>query len=129
LGCTASFERPLLLVGGGIRASGAIEVLSELLKKVPVPVVHSLMAMDVLPYASPLRLGMIGTYGNRWCNLAVSLSDLLIVLGSRLDVRQTGSLTEAFKAGRSIIHVDCEEGELNNRVMGCDTIHAGLLNS
>ena len=119
-------ERPLLLVGGGIRASGATEVLSEFLKKVPVPVVHSLMAVDVLPYASPLRQGMIGTYGNRWCNLALSLCDLLIVLGSRLDVRQTGSLTESFKTGRAIIHVDCEEGELNNRIKGCDTIHARL---
>src|ERR1035437_2655583 len=119
-------ERPLLLVGGGIRASGATEVLSEFLKKVPVPVVHSLMAVDVLPYGSPFRQGMIGTYGNRWCNLALSLSDLLVVLGSRLDVRQTGSLTESFKAGRNIIHVDCEEGELNSRVKGCDTIHADL---
>jgi acetolactate synthase-1/2/3 large subunit len=119
-------ERPLLLVGGGIRASGATEVLFEFLKKVPIPVVHSLMAVDVLPYSSPLCQGMIGTYGNRWCNLAVSLSDLLIVLGSRLDVRQTGSLTESFKAGRNIIHVDCEQGELNNRVKGCDTILADI---
>jgi acetolactate synthase-1/2/3 large subunit len=115
-----------VLVGGGIRASGATEVLSQFLKKVPVPVVHSLMAVDVLPHGSPFRLGMIGTYGNRWCNLAVSLSDLLIVLGSRLDVRQTGSATESFKSGRNIIHVDCEEGELNNRVKGCDTTHADL---
>lgn len=91
-----------------------------------MPVVHSLMAVDVLPYESPLRQGMIGTYGNRWCNLAVGLSDLLIVLGSRLDVRQTGSLTESFKAGRNIIHVDCEQGELNNRVKGCDTILADI---
>lgn len=120
-------ERPLLLIGGGIRASNATEPLSELLENVPVPVVHSLMAVDVLPYGSPFRLGMIGSYGNRWCNLAISASDLLIVLGSRLDVRQTGSATELFKGGRSIIHVDCEEGELNNRVTGCDAIHADLL--
>jgi acetolactate synthase-1/2/3 large subunit len=119
-------ERPLLLVGGGIRASGAAEGLSQFLTKVPVPVVHSLMAVDVLPYESPLRLGMIGTYGNRWCNLAVSLSDLLIVLGSRLDVRQTGSQTESFRAGRRIIHVDCEAGGLNNRIKGCETYHADL---
>ena len=46
---------------------------------------------------------MIGTYGNRWSNLGLSLSDLLIVLGSRLDVRQTGSATELFKSGRRII--------------------------
>jgi acetolactate synthase I/II/III large subunit len=120
-------QRPLLLIGGGIRAAGAVELLAGLLEKLPVPVVHSLMAVDVLPYRSPCRQGMIGTYGNRWCNLGVGLSDLLIVLGSRLDVRQTGSQTELFKAQRRIIHVDCEKGELNNRIKGCDIVHSELL--
>ena len=62
---------------------------------------------------------MIGTYGNRWANLAMIGSDLLIVLGSRLDVRQTGSRTEAFAQGRTVFHVDCEAGEINNRVRNC----------
>jgi acetolactate synthase I/II/III large subunit len=119
-------ERPLLLVGGGIRAARAAELLRIAVPRLKIPVVHSLMGMDALPYADPLRVGMIGTYGNRWANSALGLSDLLVVLGSRLDVRQTGSNTEAFRGGRKIYHVDCDTAEMNNRVAGCRTIVAEL---
>jgi acetolactate synthase-1/2/3 large subunit len=91
-------------------------------KRLGIPVVHSLMGCDLLPYGHELRVGMIGTYGNRWANLALMQSDLLLVLGSRLDVRQTGSRTDLFGEGRQIIHVDCEAGEMNNRVKHCTAI-------
>ena len=42
---------------------------------------------------------MIGAYGNRWANLAIGRADFLLVLGSRLDIRQTGSETEAVQGG------------------------------
>jgi acetolactate synthase-1/2/3 large subunit len=64
---------------------------------------------------------MIGSYGNRWANWAVGTSDFLLVLGSRLDVRQTGSEIESFKGGRVIFHVDCDSGEINNRISGCES--------
>jgi acetolactate synthase-1/2/3 large subunit len=122
----AAADRPLFLVGGGVRAARVAAEFRALVAATSVPVVHSLMAVDLLPYSDPLRVGLIGTYGNRWANIALTRSDLLIVLGSRLDVRQTGSRTDAFKAGRRIFHVDCEEGELNNRVPGCDAVLADL---
>ena len=58
------------------------------------------MGVDVLPAATRCGSGMIGSYGNRWANLAVGRCDFLLVLGSRLDIRQTGSETEAFRTGR-----------------------------
>ena len=119
-------QRPLVLVGGGIRAARAAEQVRELLDTLGVPVVNSLMGVDVLPFSSDLRVGMIGSYGNRWANLAVGRADFLLVLGSRLDIRQTGSETEAFKADRVIFHVDCDQGEINNRVKGCTAILADL---
>lgn len=119
-------ERPLLLVGGGIRASGAMADLRALVSALGVPVVHSLMAVDVLPSGHPHRVGMIGTYGNRWANLALGRTDCLLVLGSRLDIRQTGADTDAFVRGRAIHHVDCDPGELNNRVSGCTVYEAEL---
>jgi acetolactate synthase-1/2/3 large subunit len=73
-----------------------------------------------------MRVGMIGSYGNRWANLAIDRSDVMLVLGSRLDVRQTGSQTEAFRGDRAIFHVDCEPGELNNRVTGCRVLVSEL---
>jgi acetolactate synthase-1/2/3 large subunit len=73
-----------------------------------------------------MRVGLIGSYGNRWANLAIGRCDFLLVVGSRLDVRQTGSETVAFKGDRVIYHVDCEVGEMNNRVVGCHTVAAHL---
>lgn len=119
-------ERPLALLGGGIRTGRAASAVQALIERLGIPAVNSLMAVDVLPFDHPLRAGMIGSYGNRWANLAVGRSDLLLVLGSRLDIRQTGSLTDAFSAGREIFHVDCDPGELNNRITGCHTLNADL---
>jgi acetolactate synthase-1/2/3 large subunit len=113
---------PLVLAGGGLRAGRASAEFRTFLDTAGIPAVNSLMAVDALPYGHPSRVGMIGTYGNRWANLALSQSDVLLVLGSRLDVRQTGSRTEAFGNGRTIFHVDCDEGEINNRIRGCQAI-------
>jgi acetolactate synthase-1/2/3 large subunit len=94
--------------------------------KLGVPVVSSLMGLDALPFDDPRRVGFIGTYGNRWANIALAQADVLLVLGSRLDIRQTGADTDSFAAGRPIHHVDCDPGELNNRVLGCRTTVAQL---
>jgi acetolactate synthase-1/2/3 large subunit len=112
-------RRPLILVGGGVQGSRGTGLLRRFAEAVRVPVVCSLLAVDALPYRHPLRVGMIGSYGNRWANLAIGQADLLLIIGSRLDVRQTGSMTDAFKGDRVIYHVDCEAGEINNRVKGC----------
>jgi acetolactate synthase-1/2/3 large subunit len=119
-------RRPLVLVGGGVRAAQATDQIRKLLSALGVPVVNSFMGVDVLPFSDGLRVGMIGTYGNRWANLAVGRADFLLVLGSRLDIRQTGSDTEAFKAGRIVFHVDCEPGQINNQIKGCTAILTDL---
>lgn len=119
-------QRPLILGGGGIRSARVTDLFRSFVEKVKVPVVNSLMAVDVLPFTHPLRVGMIGSYGNRWANIAIGRADFLLVLGSRLDIRQTGSDIEAFKGKRTIHHVDCEADEINNRVRGCRGIVADL---
>ena len=121
-----SAKRPLILVGGGVRSGRAIELFREFIEKTCTPAVCSLMGIDALPFTHPLRVGMIGSYGNRWANIALGSCDLLMVLGSRLDVRQTGSETQEFKGGRPVFHIDCEPGEMNNRVTGCETLASDL---
>ena len=113
-------ERPLILAGGGVRSARAVLEFRTLVKSLQIPVAHSLMGIDLLPANEPLRVGMIGSYGNRWANIALSRSDLVLVLGSRLDIRQTGSDIVGFSAGRTFFHIDCEQGEINNRVIGCN---------
>ncbi len=121
-----SAKRPLVLAGAGVRASGSLEEFQQLIAALDIPVVNSLLATDVLPYADPRRVGMIGSYGNRWANHAIAASDLLLVLGSRLDIRQTGNDTKSFKGNRTIVHVDTEPGEINNRVPDCMEVEADL---
>jgi acetolactate synthase I/II/III large subunit len=118
--------RPLVLAGGGINSGHTQNIFREFIDLVKVPVVNSLMAVDVLPYEHMQRLGLIGSYGNRWVNHAIGKADLILVLGSRLDIRQTGSQADAFKGEKTIYHVDCEEGEINNRVKRCKPIVAQL---
>lgn len=112
-------KSPLILVGGGIHAANAVHLLRKFVNIVKVPVVNSLLAVDALPYEHRLRAGLLGTYGNRWVNLTIGKSDLLLVLGSRLDIRQTGADVGAFKGDRVFYHVDIEESEINNRLNGC----------
>jgi acetolactate synthase-1/2/3 large subunit len=110
-------EFPLILAGAGIRLGGAVDAFREFVNQSQIPVVHSLMAVDVLPSKSIQRVGMIGSYGNRWANKALAAADVLLVLGSRLDVRQTGGSVTKFQENKTIIRVDVDEFELNGRVI------------
>jgi len=122
----ARAQRPLILAGGGMRSAQAVAAFRGLVDLLGVPVVHSLMGVDLLPFGHPLRVGLIGTYGNRWANIAVAQSDVLLVMGSRLDIRQTGADTGAFTAGRTVHHIDIDPGEVNNRVSGCRELISAL---
>ena len=120
-------KKPLLLIGRGIRAAQASELFKNFITKFQIPVVTSLLGVDVLPYTHPLKVGFIGTYGNRWANYALGSSDVLLVLGSRIDLRQTGADLEAFKQGKQIFHVDIDSAELNNRFTDTITLNTDLV--
>lgn len=112
-------KRPLILAGQGISCARATTEFLRFVDWVKVPVVTSLLAIDVIPFHHPARVGFIGSYGNRWANLAIGAADLLIVIGSRLDIRQTGSHIEGFRGQKTIFHIDCDESEINNRITNC----------
>jgi acetolactate synthase-1/2/3 large subunit len=109
-------KRPLILAGGGIRTSGKVSEFRELVRKWQIPVVYSLMGKDCLASDDPNKVGLIGSYGNRWANKALAECDLLISIGSRLDVRQTGSSAEAFTKDKYIIRFDTDANELSGRI-------------
>jgi acetolactate synthase-1/2/3 large subunit len=111
-------KRPLVLAGRGIKASNSQDRFDKFIGKTQVPVITTLLGLDNIAYNDPLRVGFIGSYGNRWANVAFGECDLLVVLGSRLDIRQTGADTK-FIENRKIYHVDCDAGEINNRIKGC----------
>jgi len=120
-------KRPLVLVGRGIKASQTQKYLDEFLVQTKIPVITTLLGFDVITADDRLRVGFIGVYGNRWANIAFGECDLLIVLGSRLDIRQTGADTK-FIEDRKIYHIDCDACEINNRIKGCVAIVSTLSN-
>lgn len=119
-------ERPIILAGGGIRTADAANDFVHFIEKTGIPVVTSLMGIDVIHYDHPANFGMIGSYGNRFSNLALANCDLLIVLGSRLDTRQTGTRPDTFARAAKIIHVDIDEHELNAKIKVDLAINAHL---
>jgi acetolactate synthase I/II/III large subunit len=118
-------ERPLVLVGGGVRAAHATEACRALLACLDVPVIATVSALDVLDADDPLRVGLLGMFGNRWANLAAMEADFVLVLGSKLDLGTIGADVNAWAKGRMIYQVDCDPGEMG-RVRTARTIVADL---
>jgi len=121
----SSANRPIVLVGGGVRTSGASALLMEFVNRLQVPVVVSLMGKDVFPHHHPLFVGFLGSYGNRYANIALANCDLVIALGSRLDSRQTAN-PKTFARAAKKIHVDIDPNELNNTMVTDLAIHSHL---
>lgn len=107
-------ERPLFLLGGGVSQSDAIYEVQKLINKFQIPFISSLLGKSACDEEHPLYVGTIGSYGNRCANIAVANADLLIVLGSRLDVRQTGGKLDSFVINGSVIQIDIDENELTH---------------
>lgn len=109
-------KRPIVLIGGGVRLSNANVELLNYVEKYSIPVVYSLMGKDAISEDYKYNLGLIGSYGNRYGNLALANSDLIIVLGSRLDTRQTGTSLDTFAREAKIIQVDIDRNELGSKI-------------
>ena len=74
------------------------------------------MGIDAVSHDYAGYIGMIGSYGVRHANILLSHADLVIVLGSRLDIRQTGAKKSEFASRAQIIHVDIDHAELGYAV-------------
>lgn len=109
-------RRPVILAGGGVRTAKATDELCLLVEKTGIPVVTSLMGLDAIPHDNPAFFGMIGAYGNRYSNLTLANCDFLLILGSRLDTRQTGTRPETFARAAKRVHVEIDPAELNEKV-------------
>lgn len=109
-------KRPVLLVGAGVKSEQARKLVNELVKKWKIPVVSSMIAVDVVPSSEGMNFGFLGAYGSRTANFIVAKSDLVIAIGSRLDVRQVGGKRENFAPNAQLIRVDIDAGELSHRV-------------
>jgi acetolactate synthase-1/2/3 large subunit len=105
-------ERPVVFAGGGVRLSGAHADFLRLIEKLGVPVVTGWNAHDVLWNDHPLYCGRPGTVGDRGGNMVTQSADLLLILGSRLNIRQVSYNWKSFAREAFKIWVDIDPLEL-----------------
>lgn len=108
-------QRPLICIGGGARWADSMDEWLLAADALGIPYVSTLMGHERV-VARKNYFNMIGSYGNREANWAVQNCDLLIVVGARLDVRQTGSDVEDFARKARVVQIDIDPAQLDNRV-------------
>lgn len=120
-------KQPLIIAGNGMVDAALTTQLRQLLTLWPIPVSHSLPGVGVIDSEHPLCLGFHGHTGSQVAGAAIHSADLLLVLGSRLDVRQTGTLKQDFAPAAKIFRVDLDPDELaHSRVRHDVVINAEL---
>jgi acetolactate synthase-1/2/3 large subunit len=104
-------ERPIIVAGGGARASGAGKELVALAEALQIPVATSLNGKDVIPGTHALCVGVVGSYSRECANLAVNRADLVCFIGT-----ETGGMTTHFwaapKIGTPAIQIDIDPESL-----------------
>jgi acetolactate synthase-1/2/3 large subunit len=119
-------KRPVILAGSGVRIAGTEDKLIELAEILGVPVVTA-WTHDIFPNDHPLFAGRPGTIGTRAGNFVVQNSDLLIVLGSRLNIRQVSYNWSSFARNAKKIWIDIDPAEFNKPYVTADfTVTADL---
>lgn len=109
-------KRPCILAGNGVRQGNAGEEFATLIHQLQIPVITSMVAIDLIEKEDPLNYGFLGAYGSRMANFIVAKSDLIISMGSRLDIRQVGARRDQFAPLAQIIRIDIDSGELSYKV-------------
>lgn len=107
--------RPLLIFGNGVKHPKTISRLEHAVNHLKIPYVTSMIAFDLLT-DHPLGYGFLGASGSRSANIIASKCDLIISIGSRLDIRQVGARREEFAPDAKIVRVDIDPGELEYKL-------------
>jgi acetolactate synthase I/II/III large subunit len=108
-------ERPVIFIGHGVTLSEASRELTELAKRLGIPVISSPNGMGCLDMTDPLSLGFIGRNGAYPANEAGRRADLVLAIGARFDDRSASSWLSGYSWNfptTKLIHVDVDASEL-----------------
>jgi len=120
-------ERPVVLVGAGVRISGQLDAFLRFVERLGVPVVTGWNAHDTMPNSHPLYVGRPGSVGDRGGNFAVQTADYVLVLGSRLNIRQVSYNWDSFARNGKVAMVDIDKAELQKPTLHLHRpVHADL---
>lgn len=118
-------RRPIFYTGNGIRIAGAESLFLEVAHRLNIPVVVGWNGPDIIPSDDPLYVGRPGGRGDRPGNLAVQNADLILSIGSRLNIRQVGYDFKSWARDAYVIVNDIDAEELRKPSVHCDlAVHA-----
>ena len=113
-------KRPVLMLGSGVRLAGAYPDLMRLLDRLRIPVVLGFNAHDLLGDDHPLNCGSPGSIGNRPGNFTVQSADVLLTVGTRLNIRQISYNWKSFARNAKKIIVDIDPLEFKKPTVQAD---------
>lgn len=113
-------ERPIFMIGHGVRISGATEKFKLLANKLGIPCVFTWNAADTFEWDHPLYVGRPGVVAARAPNFAIQNSDCVISIGCRLDNVITAYNPEGFAREAKKVVVDVDQNELDRHLMKVD---------
>lgn len=117
-------KRPVILGGTGIRLAKAEDKLLALVEKTGIPLATA-WTHDLISSDHPLFAGRPGTIGTRAGNFCLQNADLVLVIGSRLNIRQTSYNWATFAKNAFVIHVDIDPFELKKPTFKADLAFVG----
>lgn len=108
-------ERPVVLLGHGIRLGHAVEEAREFYNELGIPVLTSWNGVDLIEEEHPLYYGRPGAVGHRAANFIQQNADFVLTIGSRLNLLSTGYNYESFLENANHVMVDIDENEMNKK--------------
>lgn len=120
IGLLNQAKRPVILLGNGVRLGKAVADFLELAEILQIPILTTWRAIDLLAEDHPLFMGRPGAVAQRGANLAQQNSDLLLILGARLDLGQTAYNHRNFARAARKIMVDADRFEIEKLDMAID---------
>lgn len=104
-------ERPVILVGGGVSRE-AMRALSERTVAAGIPLMTTWNGADRVSSEHSMYAGRPNTWGQRAANILIQQADLVVAVGTRLGLQQTGFAWEEFVPVGRVIQIDIDEAEL-----------------
>jgi acetolactate synthase-1/2/3 large subunit len=108
-------ERPVLIIGGGVKLGDACIQMSELVMQGQLPFVTTMMGIGSVASANGFNLGFIGTHGNELANRIIHDSDFILALGTRFTERST-SLIEEFAPLATVAQIDIDPTSIGKNI-------------
>ena len=105
-------RKPLIVIGGGVHTSGVEAEVVDFARQTGIPVVSTWAANDIFSADNELYVGNFGILGNRIANFAIQKADLLLILGARLSIPNTGYATELFSPNSIKIMINIDQTEM-----------------